>query len=518
MNLIHAFLHTMYKQIRRSFAIFVLTTFAAIQLVPFVQKRVSLPGSIAQLSKLSFVRPLELDAAGLSSASATLSNPRLSYQAGVSTTITAGNTVITIAGSSNADNNTNHLFPNDRVTVGPNLDLTVSSIVDTTTFILTSGLGTGVTNTDKVYSTQSGTLTVNFYTGSAIPVGGSIRVEVPASAGSVSGSPNDGAPDTATLANNGFDLNFITTSNITCPNMFTAGTLTPGTGGPSNPHVITCNWNGASPLASGANLTVVIGDGSRGIVNPAPESSHTQGVADSYTINAYTKTGTNGGGTTIEDVGTKVAPVEGVLVSVTIDETLNFTVTGVSSANINSTCGLTPAGNLVTSTAMAVPFGTGVTANTFYNAAQQLTVSTNAPGGYSVKVEENDQMGKEGKVCTGAAAGEADNCIKDTTCDGSSCTESTSGDWATATNNGLGYSLSNVSGTDASFLYNESSRAFSAKQFADQEVPETKQNVMSNAGVVNGSSACVLYRLSVSGTQPAGYYYNKVKYTASAIF
>lgn len=508
----------MVKQYRRIVALFVLVAFAFIQLIPFVQRVTTLPAYIAKLSNLSLIKPVELDAAGLSSASATLSNPRLSYQGGVSTTISAGNTVITIAGSSNADNDTDHLFPNDAVTVGPNLGLRVSSVVDSTTFILTSGLGTGVTNTDKVYSTQSGTLTVNFYTGSAIPVGGSIRIEVPASAGSVSGSPNDGAPDTATLANNGFDLNFITTSNITCPNMFTVGTLTAGTGGPSNPHVITCNWNGASPLASGANLTVVVGDGSRGLVNPAPVSSHTQGVADSYTINAYTKTATNGTGTTIEDIGTKVAPVEGVLVSVTIDETLNFTIAGVSSANINSVCGLTPAGNLVTSTAMAVPFGTGVTANTFYNAAQQLTVSTNAPGGYSVKVEENDQMGKEGKVCTGATAGEADNCIKDTTCDGGTCSQTTSGEWVTATNNGLGYSLSNVSGTDASFLYNESARSFSTKQFADQEVPETKQNVMSNAGVVNGSSACVLYRMSVSGTQPAGYYYNKVKYTASAIF
>jgi hypothetical protein len=509
----------MNKVYRRSFSALILTFFLGLQLVPFLSKSPAISEKfVKSLSRFSLFQPHELDAAGLSSASATLSNPRLSYQAGVSTTITSGNTVITIAASSNADNNTNHLFPNDNVTVGPNLGLKVSSVVDATTFILTSGLGTGVTNTDKVYATQSGTLTVNFYTGSAVPVGGSIQIAVPASAGSVSGSPNDGAPDTAALASNGFDLNFLTTANITCPDMFTVGTLTAGTGGPSNPHLITCNWSGAAPLASGANLTVVIGDGSRGIVNPAPAASHTQGVADGYTINAYTKSTANGGGSTIESIGTKVAPVEGVLVSVTIDETLNFTVAGISSANINSTCGLTPAGNLVTTTAMAVPFGSSVTSNTFYNGAQQLTVSTNAPGGYSVKLEENDQMGKEGKVCTGATAGESVNCIKDTTCDGGTCTEATSADWATATNNGLGYSLSNNSGTDASFLYNESARTFSTKQFPDQEVPETKQTIMTNASVVNGSSACILYRLSVSGTQPAGYYYNKVKYTASATF
>jgi hypothetical protein len=285
---------------------------------------------------------------------------------------------------------------------------------------------------------------------------------------------------------------------------------------------VTCNWsNGTSALPSGANLSVTIGDGSRGLVNPAPVASHVQGQADSYSVNLYTKNTTNGGGTTLESIVTRVSPVEGVLVSASIDETLNFTIAAVTSANINSTCGLTPAGNLITSTATTVPFGNSITANTFYNAAQQLTVSTNAPGGYSVKVEEHDQMGKNGNVCAGPTAAEANNCIKDTTCDGGACTHTTSADWATNTNNGLGYSLSNVSGTNASFLYNESARTFSTKQFADQETTgptEDKQTIMTAAGVVSGSSACVLYRLSVSGTQPAGYYYNKVKYTASAIF
>lgn len=514
-------LSNMNRNMKRSFSSLVLFFFLAMQALPFLPSSVLDIPLVKRLNQanMSFFRPHALDAAGLSSASATLSNPRLSYQAGISTTIAAGNTVMTISGSGNADNDTNHLFPNDPIAVGTNMGIKVTSIVDATTFTIDTGLATGVTNTSKVYATQSGTLTASFYTASAIPVGGSIRVEIPASAGSVSGSPNDGAPDTATLANNGFDLNFITASDITCPGGFAAGTLTAGTGGPSNPHIITCNWsNGTSALPAGANLSVTIGTASKGLVNPAPAASHVQGQSDSYTINLYTKSAANGGGSTIEDIGTKVAPVEGVLVSATIDETLNFTVAAVTSANLATTCGFTPAGNLITSTATTVPFGNSMTPNTFYNAAQQLTVSTNAPGGYSVKVEENDQMGKEGKVCTGAAAGESVNCIKDTTCDGSSCTESTSGDWATGSNNGLGYSLSNVSGTNASFLYNEASRTFSAKQFADQEVPETKQNIMASSGVVSGDSACIIYRLSVSGTQPAGYYYNKVKYTASATF
>ena len=469
------------------------------------------------------VMVVDIDAAGLSSASAVLSNPRLSYQAGVSATIAAGNTVITISNAGNADNNTNHLFPNDPLTVGTNTGLQVNSVVDATTFTTDIALGTGVTSASKVYSVQTGSLITTFYTGSAIPIGGSIQIKVPAPLGSVSGNPNDGVPDTAALASNGFDFNSITSSNVTCPAGFTVGTPAAGTGGSLSPHIFLCNWaNGTAALPAGANLSVTMGDGAIGLVNPAPATGHVQGQVDAYNVQVYTQSGVNGTGSTIENIQVKVAPDEGVFVSATVDETLSFSVAAVTSANMNTTCfGGTgaPAGTLITSTATTIPFGSSVLSNTFYNAAQQLTVFTNAPGGYTVKVEENDQMGKEGNVCTGAAAGEANNCIQDTTCNGAACTQSISAEWSTNTNSGLGYSLTNVSpSTDASFVYNESSRTFSAKQFPDQEAAETKQVIMSNTGIVNGKSGCVIYRLSVSGTQPAGYYYNQVKYTASAKF
>jgi hypothetical protein len=124
-------------------------------------------------------------------------------------------------------------------------------------------------------------------------------------------------------------------------------------------------------------------------------------------------------------------------------------------------------------------------------------------------------MGMNGITCTGATAGEANDCIKDTTCDSGSCTETVTGAWTTATNNGFGYTLDNVSGTDAAFLHGGT---FTAKQVPDQEVPETKQIIMSNVGPVSAKQIYACYRISVSGTQPAGYYYNKIKYTATATF
>ncbi len=497
---------------RRAVSLTVLFFFFLLQAAPFLPSLINSTPLTQKLNRYSLFRPEVIDAAGLSSASATLSNPRLSFSAGVSTSYSTGATVIVISGSGNADNDTNHLFPNDYIGVGGNYDIQVASLPTTTSIVLKTALTSGITSSHKIYSTQSGTLAVNFYTSSAIPLGGSIEIDIPASAT----TPNDGTPDTAAIGSNGFDLNFIGASDITCPAGFTAAAPTAGSGG--DPHKIYCNLNG-SALPAGANLTVTVGTATKGLVNPAPSGiTHVQGVADTYLLNIYTKSGTAGGGVTVESVPVKVAPVEGVLVSASIDETLNFTVAAVTSANLPTTCGFTPAGTLITTTATSVPFGASVTANTFYNGAQQLTVSTNAPGGYSVKVEENDQMGKDGKVCTGATADEADNCIEDTLCNGGACTYDTSADWSTNTVNGLGYSLSNVSGNDASFLRDELTRTFSAKHFPDQEASQAKEDIMSATGVRSGSSACIVYRLSVSGTQPAGYYYNKIKYTASAKF
>jgi len=216
----------------------------------------------------------------------------------------------------------------------------------------------------------------------------------------------------------------------------------------------------------------------------------------------------------LDSVNVKAAPVEAVLVSATVDETISFQVAGLG---VGSTaCGVAAD---VTTTAYSVPWGTLATADTFVDGAQQLTVSTNADGGYSVKVEENDQMGKDGITCTGAAAAEANNCIQDTTCNVTGCDESTSQEWTTASGyEGLGYSLENLAGTDAAFLYTESGRSFSAKQFADIETPETKQTIMSNVAPVNSNDIYVCYRISIINVQPAGHYYNKVKYIATATF
>lgn len=469
---------------------------------------------------LFFIKlPGNVDTANFTVVSDTLSNSRLSYKAGVASGSLNSET-ITIDGSGNGDNNTNHLFPKDVVCftdagqngcIG-NTTYTVANVISATSFNITVPLGNNLDTNGYVVATQSAIHTVVFTLTTTVPNNGDILVTIPSI--DVTGQTNDGLPDAAaTIATNGFDLATLGTTNITvgssgCNNNWTVAAVTAGTASTDNTIRID---RSTDACANASIITLTIGDGSKKLINPAPfAGSHTQGTADVYTINVITR---DGGDNQIDTVDIKVAPVEAVLVSATVDETLSFLVAGIASST--STCGISTD---VTTTATSIPWGTMATANSFLQASQQLTASTNADGGYSVKIEENDQMGKDGVTCTGAAAGESVNCIKDTACNSGPCTESTSAEWTTATNNGLGYSLANVSGTDASFLYNESARTFSSKQIADQEVPETKQNIMSNANQVSGSSVYVCYQISISATQPAGYYYNKVKYTATATF
>jgi len=468
-----------------------------------------------------FSQPHQLEADSLTAASATLSNPRFSFSGQVDVGASFGTIAINIkTGGNIADKNTNHLFPKDPIAIGPIGDLTVSSVVDTDTFMVGIGLTVPISDSDPIYATQSGTLTVTASTANNIPANGDIIVTIP----DPSTNGNDGAPDTAaSTTDNGFDFNSITTSNVTCPTGANWSVTSATAGNGTTGHKVICTTN--AEVLAGTALTMVIGDGTQGLINPAPiYSGHTQGLADTYTITVQTRDLSDN---IIDDVNTKVAPVEAVLVSATVDMTLTFQVQGVATGT--SVCGTAAT---ITTTPVSVPWGTISTADVFRNAAQRLTVTTNAEDGYSVKIEENDQMGKNGKVCTGAAAGEALSCIMDTTCNvGTPCSQSTASEWTDPANYyGLGYSLQNVDGSDAAFLYNSDNctatlgggtGSFCAKQVPDQEVTptaETKEVIMSNTVPVNSKDIYTCYRIAVSGTQPAGYYYNKVKYTATATF
>ena len=155
-------------------------------------------------------KPPQLKSASLTNASATLSNPRISFYGAVNVGASIGSNAINIKTSgSYADENTNHLFPKDTVAIGAEGNLTVASVFDTDTFLLSAGLTIPASDDDPVYATQSGTLTVTFTTANAIPANGDVLLTI-ADPGA---NGNDGAPDTAeNIGDNGFDFNGIATN------------------------------------------------------------------------------------------------------------------------------------------------------------------------------------------------------------------------------------------------------------------------------------------------------------------
>lgn len=471
-----------------------------------------------------FLSPKKTESANFTSASATLSNSRYSYKASVATG-SSGSPTVTID-SASGDDDTEHLFPGDTICfvnsaesgcIG-NTEYTVANIVDSTTFNTTGALADALVSTDFVVATQSGTLTLAFTTVAEIPINGDILVTIPAL--NTTNKTDDGIPDTgASSSVNGFDIQTTATSDVAvtgCTDVnWTVASVTAGTASADHLILIT---RATSACAASSAITITI-DSDPGLINPAVVDGYSRGTAANYAIDVTSR---DVGDNELDTIDVLVAPVEGVLVSATVDETLGLTIAGVS-ADSGTYCNITRTASSPDTTAVSVPWGTlsATYLAATHNTQQTVTVSTNADAGYSVYIEENDQMGKDGVGCTGTGAGESDNCIKDTVCDGVGCDESTLKDWTAdpSSYEGLGYSLEETSGTDAVFEWDDSGAAFNAKQIADvAEGGETRQAIMTNAGQVSGNAINVCFRIDITGTQPAGYYYNKIKYTAVATF
>jgi hypothetical protein len=481
-----------------------------------------------------------------------LDNSRFSYRGGVGTgtSLTTNLTIDTSSDSNaNGDINTNHLFPNDRVCFTPSVAVgckdnkyyTVANIIDADEFNVTDDLGTTLAATDLVIASQAGQVKFYFTTTTEIPVGGNILLTIPANR-TVAGKTNDTFPDTAaTIANNGFDLNGIAAADLevtgcTDANWNHAGaTITAGNGSSTN-HTISIPRT--ATVCSASTAIVITIDSAPGLLNPAPAAAdtHSQGVGDVYTFNVKSR---NADGDTLDDSDIKVAPIEGVLVSAVVDETLSFTVAGIS-ADSGSYCGVTRTASTPDTTATAITWGTTLPpayASATHNTQQKVSVTTNAVSGFKVYIEENDQMGRNGNTCTGTAPSDATNynfagttCIRDTVCGATPCTHIAAYDWGADPTNypGFGYSLQNdTADTAAKFVYNSgaspcdataASGSFCAKQIADVQGVEDPfaagAEIMTSAVPVDDAGVFVCFRIDIDGLQPSGYYYNKVAYTA----
>ncbi len=453
------------------------------------------------------------DSGNLYTASDTLSNSRLSYYAKISGSYSVGTSNWTIQSSSNPDVNTNHLFPQDIISIGNMGNLKVATVSGTTNFSTITSSSIGVANGDAVYASQSASHTIAFSNQSAVSEG-AIRVLIPA--GDNTSASNNGAPDGLSTA--GFDFNGISGTNITCPTgggvtqWMTATATSSATFG-SNMHAFECRFRGT--LSAAQALTMTIGNTSRSLINPAPKTGHTQGLADTYNLRVQLLQYPNYN--VIDSVIITVSPVEAVLVSATVNPSLTFQISGVAASQTR--CGISTS---VATTATAVPYGDITATNAFYDAAHQLSVSTNAASGYIVKVAEDDELSADTN-----GDGTPDTAISDTTCDGANCTASTPGRWNTTTTNGWGYSLENSTST-VPFQYsttsgNCSGGTYCAKQFACNNSTTcssvtSAQQIASSSGPSTTQNLYVCYRLNVSSAQQAAYYQTRILYIATGTF
>ena len=445
---------------------------------------------IASLLLFSFPQPLS--SANLTAVADTLSTSRLSYYDHLSALHLLGTSLINVT-------TTGNLFTGDTVLIGDTTTATtytVDDVYSTTQFTTTAGLdATDIQLDDVVIATRSATHTVTFTSATAIP-NGAFRILIPAGAT----ASNDGIPN-----NDGFDFaggvgigaTSPTGGGVTSWEAATA-TASAGTGCAAGYHCFEARYNGTNSV--NASLTFSI----NGLINPSPgHAAGSAGSADTYTVIVqHLKDRTAGNDYAVLDsTSGKIALVESVRVTATVDPTITFTIAGVNTST--STCGISTD---ITTTATTVPFG-ALALNTFKEGAHTLTVSTNAVGGYSVTAVENDQLGKDGGTTP---------FIPDTPCDIGPCTHTSQQEWITNTNNGFGYSLDNDDAAAIAFEY--SGGTWLARQFAVTQETQAPVELFSSTTTADGENADICYRISVGSTQTAGDYENNLTYTATATF
>lgn len=150
--------------------------------------------------------------------------------------------------------------------------------------------------------------------------------------------------------------------NVTCPVNSTSSVVG---------LVITCTVDAGQTVVAGA-LTVT----AAGVENPAKVAA--EGIADVYRIDIETDGD--------EKAQVMVAIIETVVVTATVDATLSFTISGVTTTTVVKNTTTT-----VGSTTTTIPFGV-LPIGSSVVAAQDLKVATNASEGYTVVVFQDRDL------------------------------------------------------------------------------------------------------------------------------
>jgi len=150
---------------------------------------------------------------------------------------------------------------------------------------------------------------------------------------------------------------------------------------------------------------------------------------------------------------------------------------------------------------LVIDFG-GLTPGEPVTRTNEITVSNGSAHGYQVTAFEDHEL----RVFPNEAN------IPDTSCDNGSCTQTTSALWSNPLTYGFGYRCDNLSDTDCASGF-ETENYY--KQFANKEIGEAPQSVMSGNSAGEDKKIQITYKINVSATQPPGSYENIITYIAT---
>jgi len=262
-------------------------------------------------------------------------------------------------------------------------------------------------------------------------------------------------------------------------------------------------------------VEITIGDGAPGslddIANPAKTAA--AGTADTYLVTYETQDSTSN---TLDKATVRVAIIDAVTITAEVQATLSCEVAGVASGidfgNAYGTAGFT-------TTATTIPFGI-LNANQPSQSGQLIKVSTNGAHGFyfAVKHYECNDDGTPGTLCS-ATVDDID-VFKDGTLQDNSTPAAwfpPSGTAGTEQTYGhIGYGTTDLILDDLNGEGTET--RFTGAGFAG--LSTTYEAILSHNGPVNGAGTggdpngqgYVVYKIEISGLQPAGVYSGTVSY------
>ncbi len=212
---------------------------------------------------------------------------------------------------------------------------------------------------------------ISFKTVSTIPLQGKVVITFPSL--SANDTQNAASPSATTFQFNGLASSGVTINSGSGMIWGLCTIAAP---------VITCPLVNGSTVPGNSTITVTIGTASATLINPT--KSAVAGTADKWKIALQTQDSSNNtlDGPTNVVVGT----VEAVTVDASIDSTMTFTISSATS----SACGDPLTAGLTTPSSTNVDLG--IITSSITNQAQLLTVTTNAANGYAITATSSGHL------------------------------------------------------------------------------------------------------------------------------